>query len=55
MIRIVSKCGGIPMLPDENMYKKMCETLDEKHIEVYKRKVEKFYKKFGIIFPWDTV
>jgi len=49
----VSKCGGIPYYPTESFYKELKNTLDEKQLEVYKSKVEKYYGNMGIKFPWD--
>lgn len=50
----VTKCGGIPYYPTESLYEEMKNTLNEKQIEIYKRKAEKFYGDWDIKFPWEV-
>ncbi len=49
----VSRCGGIPYYPTESVYEELKKTMDEKQLEVYKNKVEKYYGGLGIKFPWN--
>lgn len=49
----ISRCGGIPMYPTESIIKEMKDTLDDEQFEIYKRRVEKVWKKLGAELPWD--
>ncbi|MEE0936302.1 MAG: hypothetical protein U0L42_11620 [Methanobrevibacter sp.] len=49
----ISKCGGIPMFPDELLWNEMCKNYDDDYLETYKRKAEQCYKNLNIKFPWD--
>ena len=49
-----SKCGGIPMYPDESIYCDMKSRLDKNQLDTYKRLVEEYYGKYGMGFPWDN-
>lgn len=49
----ISRCGGIPMYPTESIVKEMRDTLDDEQFEIYKCRVEKFWKKLGAELPWD--
>lgn len=39
----VSRCGGIPMYPNESIINGMKDTLNEERFEIYKYRVEKVW------------
>lgn len=49
-----SKCGGIPMYPEESLYNELKSSLNENQLNVYKKLAEKFYGNIGIEFPWHN-
>lgn len=48
------RCGGIPYFPTESLYDELKNNLNEKQMESYKNRVEKYYGEMGIKFPWEV-
>ena len=49
----VHRCCGIPMYPTESLVNEMKNSLNESQFKIYKKRVEEYWGKFGIEFPWD--